>query len=80
MGKRNFQEIYKQIEAEMLRNSSKVTGKISYYGSDKFNPKKNYAGMIIYAIDGKFEWQNSGGQAKGHKGRSFYVIIQCTDE
>jgi hypothetical protein len=79
MGKENFQEFYEQIEEEMLSNYGEVTVKISHYSSDKFNPKKNYAGAIIYAIDGEFEWLNEKGKASGWWGRSFYVIIQCTD-
>ena len=78
MGKQNFESFYKQIKSKMLSDFGKVTGKISLYG-DKFEPGKNYAGVIIYAIDGNFTWQNASGRASGQRGRSLYVIIQCTD-
>ncbi|CAG8486109.1 5285_t:CDS:2 [Scutellospora calospora] len=41
---------------------------------------KNYAGMIVYAINGKFEWKNKKGKTKGYKGKSFYIVVQCTDD
>jgi hypothetical protein len=49
MGKKNFQGLYKKIKSEL----GDVTCKISNY-SDNFDPNKNYAGMIVYAIDRKF--------------------------
>ena len=78
MGKQSFEVLYRQIRTEMLNEFGKITGKISLYG-DKFDPNKNYAGMIVYAIDGKFKWVNTDGKANGQRGRSFYVVIQCTD-
>lgn len=75
MGKQNFESFYRTIKSEL---DGKTTGKISYY-SDKFESGKSYAGAIIYAIDGEFKWKNESGRAKGQNCRSFYVIIQCTD-
>lgn len=78
MGKKDFNNFYKKIKSELSSEFGKATVKISLYG-DIFDPNKSYAGAIIYAIDGKFKWVNNGGKAKGQRGRSFYVIIQCTD-
>ncbi|CAF1407248.1 unnamed protein product, partial [Rotaria sordida] len=76
MGKKNFKDLYRRIK----REQGNVTCEISVF-SDKFNPFFQYVGVIVYAIDGKFEWENrEGGRAHGHRGRSFYVIIQCTDK
>ena len=74
-GKKNFTSFYKNIKSKL----GKITCKISYF-SDNFDPNKNYAGMIIYAVDGQFQWLNDAGKAKGWKGRSFYIAIQCTDD
>ncbi|CAF1253092.1 unnamed protein product [Adineta steineri] len=62
------------------RKLGTVTCKISYF-CDEFDESKNYAGAIIYSIDGEYEWKNKeGGKANGFKGRSFYLIIQCTND
>ena len=74
-GKKDFKGLYKRIKSQI----GKPTCKISYF-SDDFNPNKNYAGMIVYAIDGKYQWLNEGGKAKGWKGRSFYLSIQCSND
>ncbi|CAF3471433.1 unnamed protein product [Rotaria socialis] len=76
MGKKNFKDLYRRIKSEF----GSVSCKTSYF-CDKFNASSNYAGAIIYSIDGKFKWENQeGGKANGFKGRSFYIIIQCTDD
>ncbi|CAF4666997.1 unnamed protein product [Rotaria socialis] len=63
----------------MKEEMGTVTCRISQF-SDEFYSCNNYAGAIIYGIDGQFQWQNlESGQAYGYKGRSFYIIIQCTD-
>ncbi|CAF3019247.1 unnamed protein product [Rotaria socialis] len=75
MGKKNFKDLYRRVKGE----HGNVTCEISVF-SDNFNPLLRYAGVIIYSIDGKFEWENyAGGKAYGRRGRSFYIIIQCTD-
>ncbi len=75
MGKKDFKKLYSQIKSEF----GEISCKISYF-SDNFDSKKNYAGIIVYAIDGKFRWSNKNGKAKGYNGRSFYIIIRCTDD
>lgn len=55
MGKNNFKDLYRRVKSEQ----GTVTCEISIF-SDKFNPLLRYAGVIIYAIDGKFEWENRG--------------------
>jgi hypothetical protein len=50
MGKENFKDLYRRIKSEL----GEITCKISAY-SDSFDENKNYAGMIVYAIDGKFK-------------------------
>ncbi len=101
MGKKNFKDLYKRIK----REHGTITCKTSYF-CDNFNATRDYAGAIIYAIDGKFTWKNhgkneifdssewdsvsndtflviyliEGGKANGYGGKSFYIIIQCTNE
>lgn len=55
MGKRNFRDLYQRMKWQ----HGSVSCEISIF-SDKFNPSNNYAGVIIYAIDGKFDWENRG--------------------
>jgi len=55
------------------------TLKISAF-SDKYDSSKSYAGIIIYAVDGKFSWINDKGVAIGYKGRSFYCGILDTSK
>jgi len=79
-GRKNFKDFCKKI-GDSLRESlgvNTVTGRISC-SSDDYIPGKNYAGAIIYAIDGEFSWKSTGGDTAGRRGRSFYVIIKCTD-
>ncbi|CAG8693525.1 hypothetical protein C2G38_2174731 [Gigaspora rosea] len=75
MGKENFKKLYKRIKYEL----GSITCKISGF-SDEFDEDKDYAGMIVYAIDGEFAWENTGGITSGYRGKSFYIIIQCTDD
>jgi len=75
MGKKDFRKLYRRIKSEL----GEISCKISYF-SDDFDSNKNYAGIIVYAIDGKFRWVNKSGKAKGYNGRSFYIIIRCTDD
>ena len=75
MGKKNFKEIYQKA----VEHNGSDSCKISYF-SDTYNKDSNFAGMIVYSIDGKYSWRNNAGLAKGFNGRSFYVVIQCTDE
>lgn len=74
-GKKNFNQLYKRIKSEL----KEITCKISAY-SDEFEEGKNYAGMIVYSLDDQFKWRNDKGRARGQNGRSFYIVIQCTDE
>jgi hypothetical protein len=55
MGKENFKELYRRIKTEL----NTITCKTSFY-CDRFDPARNYAGVIVYAIDGKFQWKNYG--------------------
>ena len=55
MGKYHFKDLYRRIR----REHGTVSCEVSVF-SDNFNPLRNYAGVIIYAIDGKFEWENNG--------------------
>jgi len=74
MGKVDFKQLCKQAQEEI---KGSLTLKISAF-SDTYDSTKNYAGMIIYAVDGKFTWVNTDGAAKGYKGRSFYFGILDT--
>jgi len=73
-GRQNFKSLYRRIKSQLGRPSCKVS-----YFSDNFDPSKNYAGMIVYSVNGNFSWMNTAGQASGYKGRSFYIIVQCTN-
>lgn len=77
MGKENFSKIYRDACNEL--GTSSLTLKLSHYCSS-YNPRKNYAGLIVYHHDGKFKWHNSSGIAKGFNCRSMYVLILCTDD
>ena len=77
MGKKNFEDLYKKIELEF---KGELKGKISAF-SPSFEPQKSYSGAIIYAIDGNYTWKNNEKcRAKNQNGRSFYVIIDSTDD
>lgn len=77
MGKSNFEQIY-QDASQFL--GERPTVKLSSF-CDHFSPKCNYAGMIIYHSYGSYRWKQRPGQgvAAGYRGRSFYVLIMCTD-
>ena len=76
-GRSDFKSLYRKIKCDLM-GGSKPTCKISCC-SDNFDSDKFYAGAIIYAVKGEFEWRNKGGEASGHKARSFYIIIKCTN-
>jgi len=75
MGKKNFSSLYKQSRDELGNATLKVSSLC-----DAYNPSGNYAGLIVYHHGGKFKWKNTKGVAKGYNCRSFYILIQCTDE
>ena len=75
-GKKDFKEFAIKIKDSLGVNA--ITGRISC-SCDEYQPGKNYVGAIIYAIDGQFIWMNTGGDTAGRRGRSFYVVIKCTD-
>ena len=77
MGKENFPDIYSKACLEL--DARPLTFKISDF-SDSFDPKKNYAGLILYHHKGKHKWKNTAGVAKGYNCRSLYVLILCTDD
>eukprot|EP00485_Elphidium_margaritaceum_P022571 CAMPEP_0202712930 /NCGR_PEP_ID=MMETSP1385-20130828/47574_1 /ASSEMBLY_ACC=CAM_ASM_000861 /TAXON_ID=933848 /ORGANISM="Elphidium margaritaceum" /LENGTH=182 /DNA_ID=CAMNT_0049373127 /DNA_START=145 /DNA_END=693 /DNA_ORIENTATION=- len=75
MGKKDFQQIYRDLKQEI---GGDLTCKISYY-SDNFEPNKDFGGVVIYKKNDKAKWKNDAGKLKGHSGRSFYVILQKTN-
>jgi hypothetical protein len=78
-GKSNFKQICENAKRKFQSYGKDVTGKISC-DSDPHDYGKNYAGAIIYAIDGEYKWENKAGDAKGRNGWSFYVIIKSTSD
>lgn len=75
-GKKNFGQFYRRMRNVL---GGKPTCKISGH-SDDFDEDKDYAGMIVYAIDNEFSWTNESGSLEGYNGKALYVIIQCTDD
>jgi len=73
MGKKDFQAICRQAK---LSNGS-LTIKLSYF-CDTYSSTASYAGIIVYAVDGKFQWTSASGDTKGHGGKTFYVGILDT--
>ncbi len=78
-GKRNFKDICENAKRKFQSYNRNITGRISC-DSDSFYSWKEYAGAIIYSINGEYKWENSGGEAKGRTGWCFYVIIKCTND
>ena len=78
-GKRNFKEICENARRKFQSYNKSVTGRISC-DSDTYYSWKDYACAIIYSINGDCKWENTGGEAKGRGGWSFYVIIKCTND
>ena len=76
MGKKEFPRLYRK--ACKALGTKKGSIKISNF-CDTYDPKKNYAGIILYHHNGRFRWRNTKGVAKGYNCQSFYVHIQCTD-
>jgi hypothetical protein len=74
MGKSDFKSIVKQA---LARNGS-ASLKISSF-CDDYDERKNYAGMIVYSVEGKYKWKNEAGYCKGYNGRFGYVVLKCTD-
>ena len=56
MGKKDFPKIYKECKQAV---GGKITIKISFF-SDTYDKSKNFAGMIVYKLDGKCKWHNEG--------------------
>ena len=67
MGKKDFRDLYRRIK----REHGTVACEISAF-SDNFNPLRRYTGVIIYAIDGKFNWVNHG-EHIGRKPQRMFV-------
>lgn len=74
-GRRNFGDFCGRIKSSL---GSYITARISC-DSDNYVSGNDYAGAVIYAINGNFTWTNSCGDAAGRNGRSFYIIIKCTN-
>jgi len=75
MGKKDFKGICTKAQEEI----GSLTIKISAF-SDPYDVSKSYAGMIIYAVDGKFQWHGTAGRTTGCNGRAFYVGILDTSK
>src|SRR5690348_10807402 len=58
MGKRNFRKL--------CAKPTKTSPIKIFFFSDSYE-KKNYHGIIVYALDGKFSFSEEG-ETKGHKG------------
>lgn len=78
-GKSNFKQICENAKRKFQSYGRDVTGRISC-DSDQHYSWKNYAGAIIYAIDGEYKWENKAGDAKGRTGWSFYTIVKSTSD
>ena len=78
-GKSDFKGLCRRIKSNLTSVYEKITAKISCNSDPYKGEDHDYAGAIIYAIDGKFEWRNTAGEAMNRRGRSFYIIIKCTD-
>lgn len=76
MGKKNFGRIYKKACDGL---GGEVSIKLSAF-CPRYYKSRNYAGIIVYHHDGQYKWINTTGVAEGYKCRSFYVLIQCTDD
>ena len=80
MGKKDFAYLYTQIRTALgLADNESCTIKVSGF-SNRYDPSKNYAGIIVYHHNGMCRWENKTGVAEGYKCRSFYVLILCTDK
>jgi len=79
-GRSDFSGLCRRIKNDLGDN---LICKISC-DSDYFYSWKNYAGVIVYAVDGKFNWDVSSGRGcshrPGHRGKSFSLFIKCTDD
>jgi hypothetical protein len=78
MGKKDFGAIYR--DACCLLGLETASIKVSAF-CDKYDPDKNYAGIILYHHGGMYKWKSpKGGIAQGCNCQSFYVYIRCTDQ
>ena len=71
-GRSDFSGLCRRIKNDLGDNN--LTCRITC-DSDNFYSWKNYAGVIIYAVDGNFRWVFSNNRI----GRSFSMIIKSTD-
>lgn len=80
MGKKHFSSMYRRVKESLAAAGKdpavKISVKISHF-SDRFDPNKDYAGVIIYHWEGNVKWYNG---KIGHRGQSFYVYLVCTDK
>jgi len=70
MGKKDLSKLYKAAKRQNGVDSCK-----SSYFCDEFEPNEDYAGLVIYAVDGSFKWRNNSGVSSGYKGQAFQLII-----
>eukprot|EP01026_Neomeris_dumetosa_P031466 TRINITY_DN2494_c1_g1_i3.p2 TRINITY_DN2494_c1_g1~~TRINITY_DN2494_c1_g1_i3.p2 ORF type:complete len:122 (-),score=8.89 TRINITY_DN2494_c1_g1_i3:53-418(-) len=70
MGRANFGEIYNQAKKVNGTDSCKIS-----ILSDKYDPLKSYKGLIVYSINGQYNWTSQGGITNSRRGRSFYTVI-----
>lgn len=78
MGKKNFNKIYLKACQELQTERPSI--KLSYF-CDDYDPKKNYAGIILYNHRGSFKWKHRrGSPADGCNCRFLYVYMKSTDD
>ena len=56
MGRKDFSSLYEKCKQDV---GGTIKIKISFF-SDDFDKNKDYIGMIIYQMDGKSIWKNTG--------------------
>eukprot|EP00803_Ostreobium_quekettii_P001626 evm.model.scf_933.7 EVM.evm.TU.scf_933.7 scf_933:29208-29373(-) len=54
MGKKCFEELYKRCKAQV---GGEITLKYSNF-CDAYVEGKNYAGVVVYMVDGSAKWMN----------------------
>jgi hypothetical protein len=76
MGKKDFNAtLYsKACRAEGSRPTLRVSEL-----SDRYNPNKNFAGIVLWAHDGEFRWSKDKSNTN-YSGRFGYVMIKSTDD
>lgn len=75
MGKQAFADIYVSVGNAQARRPV-IQGSAF---CDRYKSTSNYAGMIIYHMNGSHTWQHNVGICRGTPGTSFYVLILSTD-